>query len=110
MVKTKPRFGTIFTLNMPKKSHQTEPVKTRPARSVVKDVAPEQNAKYYKSFKDLVSRLKALKSLKDWTLEEMNDEKRKTVILQIKMTRKYFSLNQKHSKQFFKGSWGNFTD
>ncbi|XP_022793887.1 uncharacterized protein LOC111332736 [Stylophora pistillata] len=73
MLKTKPRFGAIPTLNMPKKSHQTEPVKTRAARSVVKDVAPEQNAKYYKSFKDLVSRLKALKSIKDWTLEELSD-------------------------------------
>ncbi|PFX27521.1 hypothetical protein AWC38_SpisGene7781 [Stylophora pistillata] len=54
MLRTKPRFGAIPTLNMPKKSHQTEPVKKRPARSVVKDVAPEQNAKYYKSFKDLI--------------------------------------------------------
>ena len=86
MARKKPIFGALPTLNLPVKSHDTKPTTTRAARSIVKDVAPEdQNEKCYYSYKELLVRVKALKFSKDWTQEEMNDrlllKKVSTVIL-----------------------------
>lgn len=58
MVKKKPRFGALPTLNMPKKSHDTVKSTARTTRLIVRDVPMDVfNVKRYKSFKELTSRI-----------------------------------------------------
>ncbi|RMX39922.1 hypothetical protein pdam_00021379, partial [Pocillopora damicornis] len=60
MVKKKPKIGALPTLNMPKRSHDTTKPAARPWRSV-------------QSFKDLCKRVKTLKTLNDWIVQELED-------------------------------------
>lgn len=74
MVKKKPKIGALPTLNMPKRSHYTTKPAARPWRSVV-NVNPitESSKKYYQSFNDLCKRVKTLKTLNDWIVQELED-------------------------------------
>lgn len=74
MVKKKPEIEALPTLNMPKRSHDTTKPAARPWRSVV-NVNPitESSKKYYQSFKDLCKRVKTLKTLNDWIVQELED-------------------------------------
>ena len=74
MVKKKPKIGALLTLNMPKRSHDTTKPAARPSRSVV-NVNPitESSKKYYQSFNDLCKRVKTLKTLNDWIVQELKD-------------------------------------
>ena len=74
MVKKKPKIGALPTLNMPKRSHDTTKPAARPSRSVV-NVNPitESSKKYYQSFNDLCKRVKTLKTLNDWIVQELED-------------------------------------
>ena len=74
MVKKKPKIGALLTLNMPKRSHDTTKPAARPSRSVV-NVNPitESSKKYYQSFNDLCKRVKSLKTLNDWIVQELED-------------------------------------
>lgn len=73
MVKKKPRFGALPTLNMPKNSHQSAITSARTSRSIVRDIPVNQHVKYYKTLKEVSTRIKTLKSARDWTFEELND-------------------------------------
>ena len=74
MVKNKPKFGALSTLNMPKRSHDTVKPIARPLRSVVHDkTVTESSQKYYRSFSDLCKRVKTLKTLQKWTVQELQD-------------------------------------
>ena len=60
--------------NMPKRSHETEKPTRRPL-SIVKENTVESTCarKYYKGFSDLCKRVKSLKTLGEWTLQELED-------------------------------------
>ena len=75
MVKKKPKFGALPTLNMPKKSIETtKAVATRTTRSIVRnDLPTNQNTKRYKNFPELCKRVETLKSTKEWTVQELHD-------------------------------------
>lgn len=76
MVKKKPKFGALPTLNMPKRSHDTSKVvAARPYRTVVKQDNPVSVAekKYYQGLDDLHKRVKTLKSINHYTFEETKD-------------------------------------
>lgn len=64
--------------NMPKRSHETEKPTRRPL-SIVKENTVESTCarKYYKGFSDLCKRVKSLKTLGEWTLQELEDRKDK---------------------------------
>ena len=75
MTKKKLKFGVLPTQNMPKKSHSTPKHPSRPARQIVQE-GPAVNTrarKLYKGFADVCKRLKCLKSIKEWTVEERHD-------------------------------------
>ena len=74
MVKKKPKFGALPTLNLPKRSHDAKKPAARPSRSVVNDnPVTESSKKYYQSFNDLCKRVKTLKTLNDWIVLELRD-------------------------------------
>ena len=74
MVKKKPKFGALPTLNLPKRSHDATKPAARPSRSVVNDDPLTQSSKkYYQSFYDLCKRVKTLKTLNDWIVQELED-------------------------------------
>jgi phosphoglycerate-specific signal transduction histidine kinase len=75
MVKKKPKFGALPTLNMPTRRHDIAPKQTRPARSIVSDdvTTAATNTKRYKSLGDLCSRVKTLKRITNWIVEELDD-------------------------------------
>lgn len=74
MVKKKPKIGALPTLNMPKRSHDTTKPAARPSRSVVNfNPITESSKKYYQSFNDLCKRVKTLKTLNDWIVQELED-------------------------------------
>ena len=73
-MKKKPKIGALPTLNMPKRSHDTTKPATRPSRTVVTNNPVTENAKkYYQSFNDLCKRIKTLKTLNDWIVQELED-------------------------------------
>ena len=74
MVKKKPKIGALPTLNMPKRSHDTTKPVARPLRSVVNDnPVTESSNKYHQSFSDLCKRVKTLKTLNNWIVQELED-------------------------------------
>jgi hypothetical protein len=80
MVKKKPKFGAIPTLNMPKRVHDTVTPAPRPPRTVVKEdscklsfTRDQENSKCYKSIKELCKRVETLKVTKDWASEKLDD-------------------------------------
>lgn len=74
MVKKKPKIGALPTLNMPKRSHDTTKPAARPLRSMVNDnPVTESSNKYYQSFSDLCKRVKTLKTLNNWIVQELED-------------------------------------
>ena len=73
-MKKKPKFGALPTLNMPKRRHDATKSAARPSRSVINDNPVTVNSKkYYRSFNDLCFRVKTLKTLNGWILEELED-------------------------------------
>ena len=90
MVKKKPIFGAITSLNMPKKSHPEIKVKERSARIIVKDYEPVIQNYVYKSFKDFASRVEKLKSLDSWDMEITDD------IISMKLFNVGFKLPKFH--------------
>ena len=59
---------------MPKKSHNSRKPVPRPSRSIVRDHEDSKtNKRAYKSFEELCVRLKSLKTLTTWKLEQLND-------------------------------------
>ena len=75
MTKKRPKFGALPVLNMPKKSHESTKPEPRPPRSFVNEVQESATTKstYYSCFSDLCKRVKILKSLKEWTVKELDD-------------------------------------
>lgn len=74
-MKKKPKIGALPTLNMPKRSHDTTKPAARPLRSVVNDnPVTESSNKYYQSFSDLCNRVKTLKTLNNWIVQELEDK------------------------------------
>lgn len=79
MTKKKPRFGALPTLNMPKKSHETEKPAARPARSVplsdssISACSSRSRSVYYKTFSELCQKMKSLKSLNEWSYKTFSD-------------------------------------
>ena len=74
MVKKKPKIGALPTLNFPRRSHDAAKPAAHPSRSVVNDdPLTESSKKYYQSFNDLCKRVKALKTLNDWIVQELED-------------------------------------
>lgn len=79
MTKKKPRFGALPTLNMPKKSHETEKPAPRPARSVhvndssISTCSSRSRSVYYKTFSELCQKMKYLKSLNEWSYKTFTD-------------------------------------
>ena len=72
MQKKKPKFGALPTLNMPKRSF-TRQVHVRPPRTVVNEIPKVAPKKFYSDFKDLVKRVKSLKTLSAWIVDEAID-------------------------------------
>lgn len=73
MTKKKPKFGALPTLNMPKRSHTTTTL-PRPSRSVVNENTNITEAsKCYKSFPELCKRVEGLKTLKNWSVQKLDD-------------------------------------
>ena len=73
-MKKKPKIGALPTLNMPKRSHDATKPAARPSRTVVNDnPVTESSKKYYQSFIDLCKRVKTLKTLNDWIVQELED-------------------------------------
>ncbi|PFX17564.1 hypothetical protein AWC38_SpisGene18105 [Stylophora pistillata] len=74
MTKKRPKFGSLPTLNMPQKSHQKEKLAPRRLLSIVKDL-PETKRKNacYSNFVELCKRVHPLKTLSDWSVQELND-------------------------------------
>ncbi|KAG1649501.1 Ring canal kelch protein [Nymphon striatum] len=69
-------FGALPTLNMPKKSHgSVKSIIPRRSRSVVDEnnTYTSKRKKYYKSFEDLRKKVKSLKSIKKWDVQELED-------------------------------------
>ena len=58
---------------MPKKSHNSRKPVPRPSRSIVRDHADKTNKRIYKSFEELCVRVKSLKTLSTWKLEQLNN-------------------------------------
>ena len=75
MIKKKPKFGALPTLNIPKRSHNTTKPKARRALSVVNDntSTEEPRKKCYSSFSELCKRIKVLKTLNEWTVKFLED-------------------------------------
>lgn len=74
MTKKKVKCGAIPTENMPKKSHETPKPPPRPSREIVKEVPSlVESRKYYKGLPDLCKRVKSLKTISEWTVEEGSD-------------------------------------
>ena len=73
MTKKKPKFGALPTLNMPKKSHDSRKPVPRPSRTIVRDHEDKTNKRIYESFEELCVRVKSLKTLSTWKLEQLND-------------------------------------
>ena len=74
MTKKKVKFGALPTENMPKKSHETPKPRSRPAREIVKDIpTSNEKRKYYTGLKDVFKRIKALKTISEWIVEERID-------------------------------------
>ena len=75
MIKKKPKFGALPTLNMPKRSRDTTKPKARRALSVVNDntSTEEPRKKCYSSFSELCKRIKALKTLNERTVKFLED-------------------------------------
>ena len=74
MTKRKVKFGALPTENMPKKSHETPKPPQRPAREIVKDIpSSANNKKYYKGLADVCKRIKGLKTISEWIVEERMD-------------------------------------
>lgn len=72
MMKKRPKFGTLPTMNMPQKSHHTKKPPPRAARSVVKDLPLKPANKWcYNSFSELCKRVHGLKSITEWNLQEL---------------------------------------
>ena len=90
MVKKKPIFGAIPSLNMPKKSHGDVKVKERSTRIIVKDYEPIIKNDVYKTFKDFTSRVEKLKSLDSWSIEISDD------IISMKLINVGFKLPKIH--------------
>ena len=73
MVKRKPVFGAIPTLNMPIKSHDSVTNEREP-RNIVKDYeAPSIKKHIYETFNEFCSRVKKLKRLDSWIVEILDD-------------------------------------
>ena len=71
MTKKKVKFGALPTENIPKKSHETPKPPSQPTREIVKDIPTSiEKRKYYTGLKVLCKRIKALKTISDWTVEE----------------------------------------
>lgn len=74
MTKKKVKCGAIPTENMPKKSHETPKPPLRPSKEIVKEVPSlVESRKYYKGLPDLCKRVKSLKTISEWTVEEGSD-------------------------------------
>ena len=74
MTKTKVEFRTLPTENKPKKSQETFKPCSRPAREIVKDIPTSiENMTYYTGLKDVWERIKALKTISEWIVEETID-------------------------------------
>ena len=74
MTKKNPKFGALPTLNMPKKSHDSKKPVPRSSRSIVRDHEDNNtNKRIYKTFEELCVRVKSLKTLSTWKLEQLND-------------------------------------
>ena len=72
--KKKVKFGALPTENMPKKSHETPKPRSRPAREIVKDIPTSiEKRRYYTGLKDVCKRIKALKTISEWIVEERVD-------------------------------------
>lgn len=65
MTKKKVKFGALPTENMPKKSHETPKPPRRPTSA--------NNKKYYKGLTDICKRIKGLKTISKWIVEERID-------------------------------------
>ncbi|RMX58343.1 hypothetical protein pdam_00000113 [Pocillopora damicornis] len=68
MAKKTPKFGALPTFSMPKRSHDMVRPVACPLKSVVED-----KPKYYGSFRDLCKRVKTLKTLQEWTVQELEN-------------------------------------
>ena len=64
MVKKKPKFGALPTLNLPTRSHDIAPKPTRPARPIVSDNINTAATSI---------RIKTLKTLTNWLVDELDD-------------------------------------
>ena len=75
MVKKKLKFGALPTLNLPKRTHDTVHAPSRSLRLAVRhDIGDiEINKKCYSSFIDVCKRVKTLKTLQEWTVQELSD-------------------------------------
>ena len=74
MTKRRVKFGVLPTENMPKKSHETPKPPSRPHREIVKDGSTTVNIRrYYKGPEDVCKRIKCLKSICEWTVEQHSD-------------------------------------
>ena len=74
MAKKTPKFGALPTFSMPKRSHDMVRPVACPLRSVVEDnPVTESHQKYYSSFRDLCKRVKTLKTLQEWTVQELEN-------------------------------------
>ena len=80
MTKKRPKFGVLPTLNMPKKSHQSEkPAPRRPILIVKDRPIEERNKAFYDNFVEVCKRVRPLKTLREWTVQEQND----TLLLRV---------------------------
>ena len=74
MTKRRVKFGVLPTENMPKKSHETPKPPSRPHREIVKDgPTTVKIRRYYKGLEDVCKRIKCLKSICEWTVEQRSD-------------------------------------
>ena len=74
MTKKKVKFGALSTENILKKSQETPKRRSRPAREIVKDIPTAiEKRKYYTGLKDVCKRIKALKAISEWIVEECID-------------------------------------
>ena len=75
MTKKKLRFGALPTVNMPHRSHDSNPAEPRPAQTVVRDIEPESRSSCYTSFIEFCECTKSLKSIGDWCVKLLEDRK-----------------------------------
>ena len=74
MAKKKPKFGALPTFSMPKRIHDMVRPVACPLRSVVEDKpVTESHQKYYGSFRDLCKRVKTLKTMQEWRVQELEN-------------------------------------